>query len=125
MQFRKQCWCSQRDNGERLLRQGLEGTLQKCWVGRETLGSGAGGDSCPLPHPSALHREAAYRGCAVSCVWVPSGCVSLLREQDQLKHEAALQELRDLVSTQREALMQAQEANGLAAQEERLPQEER
>ncbi|XP_070256834.1 protein Daple-like [Myotis yumanensis] len=40
------------------------------------------------------------------------------REQDQLQHEAAIQELRDLVSTQREALKQA-------AQEERLPQEER
>lgn len=58
-------------------------------------------------------------------MWVPSGCVSLLREQDQLQHEAALQELRDLVSAQREALTQAQEANVLAAQEERLPQEER
>ncbi|XP_070256847.1 protein Daple-like [Myotis yumanensis] len=40
------------------------------------------------------------------------------REQDQLQHEAALQELRDLVSTQREALKQA-------AQEERLTKEER
>lgn len=58
-------------------------------------------------------------------MWVPSRCVSLHREQDQLQHEAALQELRDLVSTQRAALKQAQEANVLAAQEERLPQEER
>lgn len=57
VQLRKQCWCCQWDNGERLLRQGLEGTLEKCWVGRETLGPEAGGDSCPLPHPQFCREK--------------------------------------------------------------------
>ncbi|EPQ05638.1 Protein Daple [Myotis brandtii] len=46
------------------------------------------------------------------------------RQQDQLQQEAALQELRKLLTTKREALQQEQEAKALAAQEnERLRQE--
>ncbi|EPQ05640.1 Protein Daple [Myotis brandtii] len=45
-------------------------------------------------------------------------------QQDQLQQEAALQELRKLLTTKREALQQEQEAKALAAQEnERLRQE--
>lgn len=57
-------------------------------------------------------------------MWVPSGCVYLLREQDQLQYEAALQELRkelQELNIEREALKQAQELNVLAVPEkERL-----
>lgn len=79
---------------------------------------GVGGDPSPSPPPSALQREATHRGCAGSCAG------SHLRQQDQLQQEAALQELRKLLTTKQEALKQEQEANALAAQEnERLREE--
>lgn len=55
---------------------------------------------------------------------MPSGCVSLLRERDQLQHEAALQELRKLLSSERAAVRQEQEANALAAQEKQRLQQQ-
>lgn len=55
---------------------------------------------------------------------MPSLCISLLRQQDQLQQEAPPQELRKLLTINWEILQQEQEAKVLAAQEnERLRQE--
>lgn len=64
---------------------------------------------------SSAERGHSQRLCRLLRVCAKSW-VSLLRQQDQLQQEAALQELRKLLTTKREALQQ--EANALAAQKE-------
>ncbi|ELK32265.1 hypothetical protein MDA_GLEAN10001017 [Myotis davidii] len=71
----------------------------------------------PGQSPGARGTSLALQESSVKCTELQEENWQFWKEQDQLQQEAALQELRRLLTTKREALKQEQEAKALAAQE--------